>query len=135
MLPLAVVELGARLIEKLIPDPQAKAQAQLELVKLQQSGEFKELEERMGAIKMEAGSSDPWTSRARPSFMYVMYTLLLTALPVGLLYVYHPSEVKLFIEGFKLFLDSIPGELYALFGAGYLGYAHYRTSEKKSGKS
>ncbi len=35
---------------------------------------------RMTAIVAEANSADPWTSRARPSFLYVMYALLLWAI-------------------------------------------------------
>jgi hypothetical protein len=31
----------------------------------------------MAAVLAEAESPDPWTSRARPSFLYVMYVLLL----------------------------------------------------------
>ena len=42
----------AKVIDKLIPDPQAKAQAQLDLLKLQQAGEFKELDADL-ALKLE----------------------------------------------------------------------------------
>jgi hypothetical protein len=34
-------------LDKIIPDPQAKAAAQIELVKLQQAGEFKELDTQL----------------------------------------------------------------------------------------
>lgn len=125
-----ILDVGLKLIEKLIPDPQAKAQAQIELLKLQQSGEFKELEERMDAIRTEAASTDPWTSRARPSFMYVMYVMILSCLPVGLAFINYPAEAKAFIEGMQLWLKGIPQEMWYLFGAGYLGYTHYRTKEK-----
>ena len=37
----------------------------------------------MSAIVAEANSSDPWTSRARPSFLYLIYVLLLFAVPMG----------------------------------------------------
>jgi Holin of 3TMs, for gene-transfer release len=128
MIPL--LEVGLKLIDKLIPDPKAKAEAQVEMLKLQQNGEFKELEERMSAIKTEAASVDPWTSRARPSFMYVMYIMILSCLPVGLMFIKYPVETRVFIEGMKLWLESIPQEMWYLFGAGYLGYTHYRTKEK-----
>lgn len=39
-----LLEAGLKVIEKVIPDPAAKAQAQLELLKLQQAGEFKSIE-------------------------------------------------------------------------------------------
>ena len=131
---LPIVEIGAKLLDKIIPDPEAKARAQLELIKLQQDGQFRELEERMSAIKAEAASNDPWTSRARPSFMYVMYTMILGSIPMGITFAVSPETATGIIEGVKLWLDAIPSDLYMLFGAGYLGYAHYRTADKKIGK-
>jgi hypothetical protein len=127
---LPFLDIGIKLIDKLIPDPQAKAQAQIDLLKLQQSGEFKELEERMGAIKTEAASADPWTSRARPSFMYVMYVMILSSLPAGMFFISYPAETNAFITGMQMFLKGIPEQMWYLFGAGYLGYTHYRTKEK-----
>lgn len=132
MIPL--LEAGLKLLDKVLPDAEAKAKAQAELIRLQQAGEFKELEERMEAIKVEAASGDPWTSRARPTFLYVIYIMLLSAIPIGVLFVFFPGEVERGIQGFKLWLEAIPQELYMLFGAGYLGYAHYRTADKKVGK-
>jgi len=46
MLPLigTLLEAGLKIIDKVIPDPQAKAAAQLEMMKLNQAGEFKQLE-------------------------------------------------------------------------------------------
>lgn len=129
-----LLEMGLKIFDKVLPDAEAKAKAQAELIRLQQAGEFKELEERMGAIKAEAASSDPWTSRARPTFLYVIYIMLLSAIPIGALFVFFPGEVERGIQGFKLWLEAIPQELYMLFGAGYLGYAHYRTADKKIGK-
>lgn len=129
-----LLEMGLKIFDKVLPDAEAKAKAQAELIRLQQAGEFKELEERMGAIKAEAASSDPWTSRARPTFLYVIYIMLLSAIPIGVLFVFFPGEVERGIQGFKLWLEAIPQELYMLFGAGYLGYAHYRTADKKIGK-
>ena len=84
-LALPILELGGKLIDKLIPDPAAKAKAQFDLLQLQQQGEFKDEENRFSAIIAEAKSEDKWTSRARPSFLYVVYVLLLASLPMGLL--------------------------------------------------
>ena len=80
-----LVEIGAKLIDRLIPDKEAAAKAKLELLAMQQQGELKELEVRMSAILAEAQSADPWTSRARPSFLYVVYLLILFAIPMGFL--------------------------------------------------
>lgn len=44
-LPFAsVLEAGFKVLDRVLPDPQQKAAAQLELMKLQQAGEFKEIE-------------------------------------------------------------------------------------------
>ena len=40
MNPLAIVEIGLKLIDKVVPDPQAKAAAKLELLKMQKDGEL-----------------------------------------------------------------------------------------------
>ena len=45
MFPLAAVfEIGNKLIDKLLPDPEAKAKAQAELLKMQQEGRLAELQ-------------------------------------------------------------------------------------------
>ena len=75
----------ASIIDKIIPDKEARAKAKLELLALEGSQELKAIEARMSAIVAEAQSADPWTSRARPSFLYVMYAMILFALPMGVL--------------------------------------------------
>ena len=67
----------AGLIDKIIPDPKAREAAKLELLRLEGSQELDRLKAQMAAVLAEAESPDPWTSRARPSFLYVMYVLLL----------------------------------------------------------
>jgi hypothetical protein len=126
-----LLELGGTIIDKIWPDPEARDRAKLELLKQQQAGEFKELEARYSAIVAEAQSSDRWTSRARPSFLYVMYILLLASIPFGLATVVAPDAAARFAEGFRAWFTAIPGDLYALMGAGYLGYAGFRTMDKR----
>lgn len=126
-----LVELLNKGLDKIFPNKEDAIAAKVRLIELQQSGELRELEARYSAINTEGASADPWTSRARPSFLYVMYVMLLSAIPAGITFIFWPDQVKLAIEGYQLWLAAIPGELYALFGAGYLGYAHYRTADKK----
>ena len=73
------------IIDKVIPDKEARAKAKLELLELEGTQELKHIETQLSAIIAEANSPDPWTSRARPSFLYVMYALLLWAIPMGLM--------------------------------------------------
>lgn len=134
MLPLTVLlDVGSKLIDKLIPDPEAKAKAQLELLKMQQDGRLDEMKTQMSAILAEAQSADPWTSRARPSFLYVVYILLLWSIPMGVLTVFNPQAAKAFTEGFKDWMNSIPEPVLTLFGTVMLGYVVGRSYEKAKG--
>ena len=119
----------AKLIDKIIPDPEARDRAKLELIKLEGSQEMEAIRTRMTAIVAEANSADPWTSRARPSFLYVMYALLLWAIPMGLIAAARPDMAK----GINAYLAGIPEPLYALFGTGYLGYTAARAWGKAKG--
>lgn len=65
----AILDVGTKLIDKLIPDPEAKAKAQLELVKLQQEGELAKMQADIAEAqeitkRWEADmSSDSWLSK------------------------------------------------------------------------
>ena len=66
----AILNIGGKLIDKLIPDPEAKAKAQLELATLAQSGELTKLANETELYKTEQNnltarvqadmSSDSW---------------------------------------------------------------------------
>ncbi|HET7816587.1 MAG TPA: holin family protein [Sphingomicrobium sp.] len=129
----AVVGPVAKLLDKLIPDPAARDRAKLELLKLQGDQEMQAIGAQMQAIVAEAQSADPWTSRARPSFLYTMYALILWAIPMGLISAVHPAMARGIAEGMTGYLRGIPEELYALFGTGYLGYTAARTWGKVKG--
>ena len=81
----SIVGVGMKLIDKLIPDPQAKAQAQLELAKLAQEGKLAEIqadtvEAQELTKRAEADmTSDSWLSKnIRPMtliFILLAYTM------------------------------------------------------------
>ncbi|ANU08297.1 holin family protein [Paraurantiacibacter namhicola] len=123
----------ASIIDKIIPDKEARARAKLELLELQGTQELKALEVQIAAIVAEANSKDPWTSRARPSFLYVMYVLLLSAIPMGLLAAFKPQVAQDIASGMNSYLAGLPEPLYALFGTGYLGYTAARQWGKIKG--
>jgi hypothetical protein len=112
----------ASLIDKIIPDPKARDAAKLEFIKLQGSQEMDALRTQLSAVLAEAQSADPWTSRARPSFLYVMYTMLLWAIPMGLIAAVQPEAAANIARGMNAYLNGLPEPLYALFGTGYFGY-------------
>ena len=65
----ALFDIGTKIIDKLIPDPEAKAKAQQELIKLQQEGKLAELNADMNeqnnvSERWKADmSSDSWLSK------------------------------------------------------------------------
>ena len=89
----------------------------------------------MSAILAEANSSDPWTSRARPSFLYVVYVFILAALPFGVLFAFMPGSADAVVVGVKAWLEVIPDAMWTAFTVGYLGYAGARSFEKLKGVS
>lgn len=126
-----VFKMGEELIDRLFPDKVAqaadRARAEAELFKLTQSGKLEEAKVQLSAIIAEAQSSDPWTSRARPSFLYVMYVMILWAIPMGIISAFWPEHAKAIAEGTKAWLGAIPEALWWLFGSGYLGYTVTRS--------
>jgi len=129
-----LIEVGLKIIDKIFPDPTEKSKAQLELLKQQQAGEFRELETRFEAIKAEANSTDKWTSRARPCFMYVFYFILLSLTIIGpAIGVANPEAMAAFFDNVGKGFEAVPEELWWTFTAGYLGYTTARTVEKKKG--
>ena len=123
----------ASIIDKIIPDKEARAKAKLELIKLEGTQEMQLIEARLQAIVAEAQSNDPWTSRARPSFLYVMYALILYSVPMGVIAAFDPTAARAIGEGMTRYLGALPDSLYALFGTGYLGYTAARQWGKVKG--
>ena len=123
----------AAIIDKVVPDKEARQRAKIELIKLEGSQELEALKAQLSAIVAEAGSPDPWTSRARPSFLYVIYVMLLWALPMGVIAAFRPEAARDIAAGMNAYLAGLPEPLYALFGTGYLGYTAARQWGKVKG--
>ena len=121
------------LVDELFTSDDERAAAKTKILQLEQDGKLKEMQTQMSAILAEANSKDPWTSRARPSFMYVIYILILASIPMGFLFAFKPEIAGAVTLGFQGWLGAIPDTLYTLFGAGYLGYAGARTVDKMKG--
>ncbi|MBC2664940.1 holin family protein [Novosphingobium flavum] len=122
------------IIDKVIPDPKQRDAAKLELLKLQGSQELELLRTQLSAIVAEANSADPWTSRARPSFLYVMYVMILLSVPMGVVAAFRPETAQAIGAGMTAYLGGLPEPLYALFGTGYLGYTAARQWGKAKGR-
>lgn len=124
------LDVALKLIDKLLPDPAAKQAAQLELLKLQQAGEFKALESDMqiqlaqiDVNKTEAANSSPFVSGWRPAVGWVCVLGLLYSFLVRPLLGYFGGTVAPPID---------MGDLLILLG-GMLGFGGLRTFEKIKG--
>jgi len=74
-----------------------------------------------------------WTRFARPAFLYVMYAMILWAVPIGVLAAFSPRVAEAVARASTSYLAALPEPLYALFGTGYLGYAAMRQWGKMRG--
>ena len=77
-------------------------------------------------VRPAPSPDDRFTSRARPAFLYVMYALLLGALPMAAVAAVRPRAAAAMTHAIAAYLSAIPEPLYALFGTGYLGYTVMR---------
>lgn len=119
MIPL--LDAGLRIIDKLIPDPAAKAEAQRKLIELQQNGELKQIESATQVIVAEANSEHSLTSQWRP------ITMLIFAAIVANNYILYPY-LSLFWSDAPVL--EMPEQLWELLQIGIGGYIVGRTVEK-----
>jgi hypothetical protein len=92
---------------------------------------------RISVMVAEASSPDKWTSRARPSFLYVFYVVIvLLVLVAPFVGVFFPSEMTQFYVNVGAGFKAIPDAMWATFTMGYLGYTaarqygKYKVSDK-----
>jgi hypothetical protein len=133
---LAIFDLGSKIIDRVLPDPQKKQEAQLELLKLAQAGEFKQLEADLAISlaqaeinKAEAQSGSAFKGGWRPLAGYVCV--------MGLAYQFLIQPLLAWASG----IWSVPapptldmGDLITILG-GMLGLGVMRTKEKLTGKA
>jgi len=121
-------------IDKIFPDPEQAANAKLEMMKLEQDGAFKEMDnqlkrdlEQIALNKIEAGSDDKFKSRWRPAVGWIC--------AFGLAYA---TLIFPFLTWLSLIMEwPVPpqldtGILLTALG-GILGIGGMRSYEKKSG--
>jgi len=95
-----ILGIGGKLIDRLIPDPAQKAEAQLKLAELAQNGELKEFElevqDRDSARKREAeiAANGPWYSKMVTPLLAVLVTIAWFAIQWFLLNHVVPTEMR-----------------------------------------
>jgi hypothetical protein len=119
----ALLGLGGKLVDKLIPDPAARDAAKLELLKLQQSGELAAMVAQTDINKVEAANPSLFVSGWRPAVGWVC------ALAMAYQYLLRP-----FLTAFYpvLTFPGLDDNLWQLL-AGMLGLGGLRTFEKLNG--
>ena len=75
-------------------------------------------------------SADPRTSRARPTFLYLIYLVILLCVVGAVIGIWWPDHVATAASNLTNLLMSIPESLWWLFGARYLGYTGARSMDK-----
>jgi hypothetical protein len=131
-----LIQAGMKIIDKVIPDPQAKANAQLELLKLQQAGEFKELDADLQVMlaqakinETEAQSSDPFRAGWRPAVGWVC------VIGMGYTYLAQPLLAWLSLsQGWQIPPSIETTDLLIMLG-GMLGFGGMRSFERIKGKA
>lgn len=118
------------LIDSLFTSDAERAEAKRRLLDQEGQQRLAEAAQQMSVILAEAGSADPWTSRARPAFLYLMYLMILGSLPMGALAAADPSLAAAVADGMQAWLAAIPEPMWWLFGAGYTGYTAGRSFDK-----
>lgn len=82
MLPItALLDVGMKVLDKFVPDPEAKAKAQAELIKMQQEGRMAELQADVAEMQEVSKrwtadmASDSWLSKnIRPMALIAIFT-------------------------------------------------------------
>jgi hypothetical protein len=97
--------------------------------------DFTDRDEASGGSEAKNDSCvrDLWTIRARPTFLYVMYAVILWAFPVGLIGAFNPRVATAMTVAMAAYLTALPEPVYTLFATGYLGYATLRQWGKVKG--
>ena len=129
---LDIIKIGGAILEKAIPDKTKLAEAKMELEKSAQEGKLKETAQQIQVIALEAQSDHKWVALARPSFLYVMYAMILASIPAGIATIWAPEAMDAVLGGMQQWLAAIPTEMWALFGTGYLGYTVNREKGKQA---
>lgn len=121
------------LIDNLFTSDEERAEAKRRLIEMERRGDLDGMKIQLSAILAEANSTDPWTSRARPTFLYLIYLVILLCVVGAVIGIWWPDHVATAATNLTNLLMAIPESLWWLFGAGYLGYTGARSFDKWRG--
>jgi hypothetical protein len=121
----SILDVGKVLIEKLIPDPKAKAEATQKLLELQQSGDLAVIAGQIEINKAEAGNRSLFISGWRPFVGWVCASGLAIQFIVGPLLMWGSAAL-----GHPLVLPPLDMSTLMTLLVGMLGLGGMRTVEK-----
>lgn len=124
----AVLGIGEKLIDKLIPDPKQKADALLRLKEMEQSGDLAVIAGQNEITKIEAGNASIFVSGWRPSVGWVCSAALAFQLVLGPILSWVGQ-----LLGHPLQPPVLNNELLTTLLVGMLGLGGMRTVEKLQG--
>jgi hypothetical protein len=126
----ALLDIGGKVLDRVLPDPAQQAAAKLELLKLQQNGELAQITGQMEINKVEAASSSLFVSGWRPSVGWVCSAGFAVQFIVGPL-----AEWGAALTGHHVkFPQMDTGTMMPLL-LGMLGLGGLRTAEKLADKA
>lgn len=123
------LEIGGKVLDRVFPDPTERAKAQLELLKLEQSGDLAVMTAQTDINKVEAGSVHLFVSGWRPFVGWCCGIALLYAALIEP-FARFIAQVVFKYNGEFPYIDT---ELTLQILLGLLGLAGMRTWEKKQG--
>lgn len=121
----SVLDLGKTLIDKLIPDPKAKAEATQKLLEMQQNGDLAVIAGQNRINEIEAASSNPFVAGWRPFIGWVCGLALAVQLVVGPLATWGAG-----LAGHPIAFPKMETELLTTLVVSMLGLGGMRTYEK-----
>jgi hypothetical protein len=124
----AALDLGNTLITRIFPDPAQAANAKLELLKLQQSGELASMTAQTDINKEEAKSTNWFVAGARPFILWICgFAMLYCTLIEPIL-----RFIATVLYGYTGAFPLIDSSLTMQVMMSILGLGAYRTYEKKN---
>ena len=130
-----IIATALKVVDKFIPDPEAKARAQLEMMQIKQAESFKELEvalqeQQMQADinKVEAASDHIFVAGWRPFMGWIC------GLGFAMQVIIFPLVATVAtLVGHQIQMPEMPIEVLMTTLMGMLGLGYYRTREKMGG--
>ena len=123
-----ILSIGEKLIDKLIPDPKAKADAIQKLRELEQTGDLQVIAGQVEINKIEAASPNMFIAGARPFILWVLGAGLAVMLVIGPLMAWGSA-----LAGRPIEQPKMPVEVIMALSTSLLGLSGMRSWEKYKG--